>query len=132
MIKQPAKAKFHVIIPQGMRPTPERFELSAADILLGFFKADITFLPVTSQKTPDILVGNVRWEIKSPEGKGKRNIQHQLMRAMKQSVNIVFDARRSKKDIRNIRRELTTRAKMARGLKRLLLINKDGEVEVIK
>jgi hypothetical protein len=28
--------KYHVIIPHGMQPLPESFELSAADILAGF------------------------------------------------------------------------------------------------
>jgi hypothetical protein len=124
--------RYHVIIPQGMKPMPEKFELSAADILLGFFQKDIAFLPVTSDKTPDIIVGNVRWEIKSPIGKGKRNLQHQIHRALKQSKNIVFDARQSKIDIRGIRNYLNGYVNEDKRIKRLLLIAKNGQVEVIK
>jgi hypothetical protein len=124
--------KYHVIIPHGMQPLPESFELSAADILAGFSRADVTFLPVTSDKTPDIVVDGVRWEIKSPLGKGKRNLQHQIHRAMKQSKSIVFDARRSKIDIRKTRNYLKKYVKEDRRIKRLVLITKTEQVEVIK
>jgi hypothetical protein len=123
--------KPRILIPHNMNLLPERFELSAALILLDFFKDDIAFLPVTSSKTPDILANNIRWEIKSPIGKGKRNIQHQIYRAMKQSKNIVFNARRSKIDIRKIRKELNKQS-AAPTLKRLILITKESKVEVIK
>jgi hypothetical protein len=124
--------KYHVIIPQGMNPLPERFELSATDILLGFFKSDITFLLATSQKTPDIVVGNVRWEIKSPEGKGKYTIEHQFQRAVKQSKNIIIDARRCRIHIAKIRNQVRFQTDKHRYVKRVLLIEKTGKVVVIK
>jgi hypothetical protein len=119
-------------MPQGMRPMPEPFELTAADILAGFFNNDVKFIPVSSDKTPDIIIGNEKWEIKSPVGKGKNNIKHQLYRAMRQSKNIVIDARRSKDDVRRIRNRLKYEAKTAKTLRRLLLITKEGKVEVLK
>jgi hypothetical protein len=124
--------KYRVIIPQGVNPPPERFELSAANILLGFFKSDITFLPVTSYKTPDFIVDNVRWELKSPLGKGKRNLQHQIHRALHQSKYIIFDARRSKIRITKTRSYLKNYVTEDKRIKRLLLITKNGNVEVIK
>jgi hypothetical protein len=126
------KNKKVLIIPGNVGQIPEKFEISAAQILSRFFGEDVEFIPVTSTKTPDIIIGNIRWEIKSPLGKGKHNIQHQFHRGMKQSKNIVIDARRSKMDVRNIRRELKTQAGLARGLKRLLFITKEEKVEVIK
>lgn len=127
-----AMKKYHVIIPQGMNPLPERFELSAADILLGFFKSDIAFLPPTSQKTPDIMVGNVRWEIKSPLGKGKHTIEHQFQRAARQSKNIVIDARRCKIHIARIRNQVRYQTDKYHYIKRVLLIEKTGKVVVVK
>jgi hypothetical protein len=124
--------KYRVIIPHGMQPLPESFELSAANILAGFFRADVTFLLVTSDKTPDIVVNGVRWEIKSPIGKGKRNLQHQIHRAIRQSKNIAFDARRSKIDIRKTRNYLNNYVKEDKRIKRLVLITKTEQVEVIK
>jgi hypothetical protein len=124
--------KYHVVIPQGMNPMPEKFELSAAGILAGYFQTDVEFIPVSSAKTPDILIDNIRWEIKSPLGKGKNNIHHQFARAMKQSKNIIIDARRSKMDVRKVRSKLKIEARTAKTLRRLILITKEGKVEVIK
>ena len=36
----------------------------------------------------------MQWELKSPKGKGKNNIERQLQTGLKQSKNIIFDARR--------------------------------------
>lgn len=122
--------EYRKIIPRGV--VPRGFEMSAVDILIGYFGCDIEFLMTGSSKTPDIRVGNVLWEIKSPEGKGKNNIQHQFHRGMKQSSNMIIDARRSKMDVRKIRRELKRQAQMTRGLKRLVFITKEEKIEVIK
>ena len=51
---------------------------------------------------------------------------------MKQSDNIIFDARRSKIHIAKIRTNLNYQAGITKKLKRLLLITKVGKVEVIK
>jgi hypothetical protein len=124
--------KYHVIIPQGMQPLPESFELSAADILAGFFQADVKFLPVTSNKTPDIVVGNIRWEIKSPKGKGKHTIEHQFQRAAKQSKSIVIDARRCKLHIARIRSQVRYQTDKHGYIRQVVLIEKTGKVMVIK
>lgn len=112
----------------GGKPLPEQHELTAAGILAGHFKANVRFIARRTQKTADIIVGNVEWEIKSPTGKGKRNIQHQFYRASKQSRNIVFDARRSKLHMTKISRELERQFKISRNIKRLILIRKDGKI----
>ncbi|GHU08679.1 hypothetical protein FACS189431_5370 [Alphaproteobacteria bacterium] len=125
--------KYRIIIPQGV--LPEKFELTAAGILLNYFKDDIEFVPRGTSSTPDFTIKGTRWELKSPVGKGKRNIQHQFNRAAKQSKNIIFDARRSKMDIRKIRHQLNyfaTKAKRSESINRLLLINKEGNMEKIK
>jgi hypothetical protein len=118
-----------------MRPTPEKFELTAADILLGYFEYDLEFVLRKVNATPDFVINGVAWELKSPTGKGKRNVQHQFNRALKQSRNIIFDARQSKMDIRKIRNQLnyfTKKAKRSKAISRLLLINKESKIEVIK
>ena len=124
--------KHRVIIPQNVNPIPKQFELSAAILLRDFFQTDVEFIPTTSVNTPDVIIKNIRWEIKSPLGKGKRNIQHQFSRAMKQSKNIVIDARRSKMDIRKIRKELKKQVTLHKSIKRLIMITKEEKIEVIK
>ena len=111
-----------------MSPHPERFEISAAAILAEHFKCDIEFIRRSNTKTADVIINNIAWEIKSPTGSGKRNIQHQFHRALKQSSNIVFDARRSKIHITKIIRELRRQYDMAKAVKRLVLITKTKKV----
>jgi len=96
-------AKYKVIIPVGLKPFPARYELSAASLLASHFKADVEFIPRSNYKTPDFLIEGVVWELKSPTGKGKHNIEHQMKAGIKQSGNIIFDARRSKIHISKIR-----------------------------
>ena len=124
--------KYRVIIPQNVQPVPENFEISAAVLLLEFFQSDIEFLPVTSFKTPDVRIKGQKWEIKSPSGKGKHVIEDQIKRASKQSLNIIIDARRCKLHIARVRNQLAYNVSLRPHLKRVLLINKKSEVEVIK
>lgn len=121
-----------IIVPTSMSPKPERFEQEAAGIVAEFFGKDAEFIVRQNSKTPDIAIDGVEWEIKSPLGKGKNNIHHQFARAMKQSKNIIIDAQRSKDDIRRIRSKLKKEASVAKTLRRLILITKEGQVEVIK
>jgi len=121
-------SKHQVIIPMGIKPYPEKHETTAADILAAYFKADVRFIERNNYKTADLLINGIRWELKSPTGKGKRNIQRQLREGSKQSRNIVFDARRSKIHMLKIRSELDYQFKLSRNISRLILITKTGEV----
>lgn len=123
---------YQVIIPSSIFPLPERHEVSAAQIVSTFFRSDAEFIVRNSYRGPDLKIGDDLWEVKSPTGAEKRNIERQLQLAMKQSDKIIFDARRSKIHIAKIRSNLTYQAKLTKRLKRLLLITKAGRVEVIK
>lgn len=124
--------KYQVVISSEIFPLPEKHELSAAQIIATHLKTDAKFIMRSDRKSPDIKVGNIFWEIKSPTGIGKRNIERQLQMAMKQSCNVILDSRRSKIHISKIRARLNYQANKTRGLKRLLLIDKLGKVEIIK
>ena len=79
------KISYSVIVPSNIHPKPSIKELSAAYILLEYFQKNIVFIPTTNSKSPDFLIGNKYWELKSPTGDGKRNLQHTISRALKQS-----------------------------------------------
>ncbi len=83
-------AKYRVIIPAGLKPFPARYEISAADLLTNYFKADVEFILRSNQKTPDFLIQSVKWELKSPTGTGKNNIERQLQAGLKQSKKYSF------------------------------------------
>jgi hypothetical protein len=122
-------SKYNVIIPSDLKPYPEPHEISAAVLLAEHFEADVQFIrKIVNAKSADVLIRGTVFEIKSPTGKGKRNIQHTLSDAMKQSKYIVFDARRSKLHMAKITSELQKQFRLTASMKRLLLIRKDKKV----
>lgn len=51
-----------------MRRRPKVHEESAAIILSKYFSSDATFIMESGYGSPDIKIGNLEWELKSPEG----------------------------------------------------------------
>lgn len=121
-------ARYHVIIPTDLKPAPARYEITAATLLADYFKADVEFILRSNQKTPDFLINGVAWELKSPTGNGKYNVQHQIKAAAKQSANLVFDARRSKMHMAKIRNEVERNFGYTKSIKRLILIDKNKAI----
>ena len=124
--------KYSIIIPAEVQPGPSSKELSAARILLEYFKKDIVFVSRKNNRTPDFLIGGLFWELKTPTGTGKYNLQHALRSAAGQSDNIVIDARFSKMHINRIKSELRFQLSKANKINRLLLIDKQKAVIEIK
>lgn len=93
-----------------------------------YFRKDIKFVARNQGKTPDFLIGNQYWELKSPTGDGKRNLQHNVGRALKQSQYIVIDARQSKIRITKIKNYLTNERNKNKQIKKLILIDKQKNV----
>jgi hypothetical protein len=120
--------KVQVITPVGMKPKPRDHERDVAEILAVYFNTSMEFIPTTERRTPDFLIDGVLWELKSPQGSGKNNVQRQLKYASKQSENIIISAKRSKLHINKIKGELTIQFKKTRSIKRLLLVGKAGNV----
>ena len=122
------KSEYSVIIPKDVFPIPDKKEISAAYILLEFFKTDIKLIPRNNCKTPDLLIEKIEWELKAPTGSGKRNLQHTVSRAIKQSKYIIIDARFSKIYISKIKNHLSAERKKNKRIRHLLLIDKQKNV----
>lgn len=120
--------KHYVILLANTKITPEHHELSAAQLLAQYFKADVKFVARSNNKTPDFVIDGVKWELKSPTGKGKHNVQHQFKAAAKQASNMVFDARRSKIHMTKLRNEVARQFKYTKAVKRLVLISKNESI----
>lgn len=120
--------KYKLIIPTGLRPSLASYELSAAELLAIHFKSDVEFIPRTNHKTPDFLIDGVKWELKSPTGSGKYNVQHQIKAAVKQSFNVIFDARRSKIRMTKLRNEVNRHFIYTNPVRRLVLVDKSKNV----
>ena len=127
------KREHNVIVPRSYIPKPSPTEMSAADILVDFFNADIKFIKRGSGKTPDFLIKGVYWELKSPTGSGKHNIQHKIQDAAEQSHNIIIDGRKSKLHPLKLKNEIQHQFNIIKKAKRLIFINKSGKaVEIFR
>lgn len=76
----------------------------------------------------DIIIDGVYWEIKSPQGKGKNTIRHNMQNAGKQSENAIIDLQRcgipDEIAIGKIKHELS----FSKSLKRVKVITKQNEI----
>lgn len=87
---------YNIVIPTNMRRRPKIHEESAAVILSKHFSSDVIFIAESGYSSPDIKIGNIEWELKSPEGASRYTIQNNLRKAGHQSKNVVIDLRRVK------------------------------------
>jgi hypothetical protein len=93
--------------------------------LAGF---DIELIPPSPfSKKPDLLMSGLEWEMKSPKGSGRENLEHAFKAAVKQSDNIIFDLRRSKISERNALIKLEREFNLSKKAKKLIIITKAGK-----
>jgi hypothetical protein len=121
-----------IIIPSGFYP--EKHELATANVFTNMGK-DVEFIaPIRTKglSTPDVIIGGVIWEIKSPIGNGKRTLDDTIKRALKQSKNIIIDLRRSKLDDKQTVELLKKNEKLTKGVKRLIVVLKTSKTIDIK
>ncbi len=74
-------------------PGKHEFETAKFFSLMG---KDIVFIKpsnIPNVHTPDIEMDGVMWEIKCPEGSGKRTIENTFKKAETQSSNVIIDLR---------------------------------------
>ena len=86
---------------------------------------DVELIPpsqIKGLRMPDIMMGGIPWEMKSPEGDGKKTIQNTMQNAAHQAGNIIIDLRRCKineeKAIRGFEREFN----LSKRVKRMKII----------
>ena len=87
---------YTVTLKTSEQDRPRDHEMSAAILLAEHFECNVIFLRPGRQRTPDIEVNGVKWEIKSPVGSGKKTMENNLRAARKQSSYIVIDLRRTR------------------------------------
>lgn len=79
-------------------------------------------------RNPDFMMDGVLWEMKSPQGKNLRTVEHAFKNAAKQSENIVIDLRRTKLATSSAVKLLEKRFNLSRHVKRLLVITREENV----
>ncbi|MBR1627810.1 MAG: hypothetical protein IJ679_00905 [Lachnospiraceae bacterium] len=109
---------------------PEKHELATARFFAQRGR-DVSFIcpsSIPEVYRPDILMDGMEWEIKAPIGSGKKTIERNIHKAVKQSKNIIFDFRRialpEEKCLSQLEREFNERGY----LRNLLVIKKNGEL----
>lgn len=87
---------YTVTLKTSEQDRPRDHEMSAAILLAEHFECNVIFLRPGRQRTPDVEVNGVKWEIKSSVGSGKKTMENNLRAARKQSSYIVIDLRRTR------------------------------------
>ena len=88
---------------------------------------DIELIPTANIKglqMPDIMINQVPWEIKAPEGGSKNTIKHNIQNAAHQSENVIFDLCRCKLDEDKALKEIQHHYNLSKRIKRLKIITK--------
>ena len=127
-----ASKRHHIIIPTDLKPRPKPHEESAAVILSKHFESDVRFIKNSNYESPDVSIRGVEWEIKSPIGDSKNNIQKNIREAARQSNNIVIDLRRSKLHQARALGYIKQYLDHPNNIKRLIVITKSEKVLVLK
>lgn len=123
------KSKYAVIDKTPKNDRPRDYELSAAQIIADYFRANVIFLRPIPMKSPDLDVRGKVWELKSPTGDSKNTIHNNFKEARKQTLNIVIDLRRCRmhetRALSRIRGAIKKRKRKKGGI---LVIDKHGAV----
>lgn len=122
-----------ITIPAGVNVWPHELKTARALAAAGY---DVEFVRRSEEKrvtSPDVFIDGELWEMKAPTSNKLHKVQDNLRRAIKQSPNVVFDARRMK-GLPNaaIERELVKYAGELRSLRKLRFVNKNSKVIDIK
>ena len=114
-----------LIIPAGWQYNAK--EMRVVNTLRRYIKEDITFLQPANRKdrkTPDIQIGDQKWEIKCPRGRGKNTIEHCVKAAARQAENVILDVRYMEGSYRRYLGKIEAEFRGNRRLKRLKIITK--------
>ncbi len=127
--------KYQVIIPDNLEQYPEPHEISAAHILCRYFNSTVTFLQKRHgyhQHTPDVIICDIEWEMKSPKSRKMDKIRQNIEQALDQSGSVVIDTRRTKIADEKILAMIERSAPAWKKIKRLIVIRKDKSVQPIR
>ena len=120
------KHKGRVIIPADANPWPHEVQVAKILALAGH---SVEFIPEANLKTPDIYLDGTMYEIKSPITNNPKKIIRNVKRALEKCPNVIIDSSRVK-GLRDdaIQRTLKNKVKDLSGLKKLIFINKRGQI----
>lgn len=89
---------------------------------------DIELIPpsvIKGLQMPDLMINGIQWEMKAPEGAGKKTIENTMQNAARQSRNVVIDLRRCRLPEDKALRDINFHFKASKRIKRVMVITKD-------
>lgn len=93
-MKQP---RGKIIIAPDLNVWPHEYETAKALAMAGMTVEFIRRSEEHRTTSADVIVNGLIWEIKAPESDKAKVIEKNLRKALHQSKNVIFDARRMKK-----------------------------------
>lgn len=116
------------IIPNGVSLEKHEYDTILFLTELGY---DISLIPpshIPNHRTPDFVMSEKKWEMKSPKGSSRSTLEHAFQSARKQSDYILFDLRRTNIQDSSAIRQLQKLKEASRGIKELKIITKSKEL----
>ena len=111
----------------ALKVPPSEEELKVAKFFADMGK-DITFIcpsSIPGQRRPDFTMDGLEWEVKCPEGKSKRTIENNIVKAESQSAHIIIDLRRVKLSEKYCLSQIELNCRTRSRIKRILVITKN-------
>lgn len=120
--------KIGKIIPNGVSLEKHENETVVYFTNLGYNVELIKPSNSPKLKSPDFIMGNKEWEMKSPQGDSRVTVEHAFKRAAKQSQNIIIDLRRTKMTTAQAESSLIKLFKSSRRVRNLKIITKEQKL----
>ncbi len=122
-----------IIIEPGLNVWPHELKTAEALAAAGRTVEFIRKSDSPHVRTADVVMNGERWEFKAPTSDKVAMIQKNIRRALHQSPFVVFDSRRMKRLPNTaIEREVRLRSAELKSLKKLIYINRNGEIVIVK
>ena len=120
----------NIIIPPGCSPWPH--EQRAVRILANIGIKCVFIPEVNTAKTPDVLIENRQYEIKSPISSKIESVERNLKRAVQKSRYIIFDSSRMRRlSDKLIENELIKQLHAQSVIQEIIFVDKSANVKYL-
>lgn len=114
-----------IFIPPGRKVWPHEDRTAKILAMAGH---SVEFLLEGGQKSPDILLDGVEFEIKSPKTVSTNTLEHLLKKGLRQCPNLIINTSRTKMRDDKMRNFLVAQMRKSKQIKKMLLITKKGQI----
>lgn len=114
-----------IFIPPGRKVWPHGDRVAKILAMAGH---NVEFLLENGQKSPDILLDGVEFEIKSPKTVSANTLEHLLKKGLRQCSNLIIDTSRTKMRDDKVCSFLVAQMRKTKQIKKMLLITKKGQI----